>query len=116
MPELSIAMSLAELALREAQQAKALKVNEIEIDVGDWSGVDYEALQFSLNAVLQSEEMLRQSKLIINRCKPKMHCKTCHHDFTPKVMYCTRCDSCGAETVELREGRELSLKSLVIED
>ena len=47
----------------EAQQAKALKVNEIEIDVGDWSGVDQEALQFSLNAVLQSEDMLRKRKL-----------------------------------------------------
>ena len=113
MHELSIAMSIAELAIKEAQQAKALKINEIEIEVGDWSGVDYNALQFSLDAVLKSTNLLQNTKLIIHRCKPLMYCTTCQSDFTPPAMYCTTCKVCGAETVELKQGKELSLKSQI---
>ena len=116
MHELSIAMSIADLAVQEAQQANASRINEIEIDVGDWSGVDYDALQFSLDAVLKSTEILKDAKLTINRYKPLMECKTCQSSFTPQHMYCMKCSICGAESVELKQGKELSLKSLIIED
>ncbi len=116
MHELSIAMSIAELALAEAQKAKAVKVKEIEVEVGDWSGVDYDALQFSLTAVLNAEAVLKETKLNMIRRTPVMHCKECNCDFTPTAMYITQCETCGGEAIELKQGKELSLLSLIIED
>ncbi len=116
MHELSIAMSIAELVLGEAEKAKAVKVKEIEIEIGDWSGVDHEALLFSLTAVLKSEAVLKDTIANVIRRKPIMHCNSCRTDFTPPNMYTIKCENCGADTIELKQGKELSLLSLIIED
>ncbi len=116
MHELSIAMSIADLALDEARKADAKQVKELEIEVGEWAGVDSESLLFSLDAVMKSNPVLCYAKVTLHKYPPLMHCSCCHSDFRPKAQYIRLCALCGAEDVELLHGRELSLKSLIVDD
>ncbi len=116
MHELSVAMSIADLALDEARKAEAKQIKELEVEIGEWAGVDSEGLLFSLDAVLKSNPVLRHTKVTLRKHSPLMHCGSCHSDFRPKAPYIRQCERCGAENVELLHGRELSLKSLTIDD
>lgn len=116
MHELSIAMSIADLALAEARQAKALSVKELDVEIGEWAGVDCDALMFSLDAVIKSDKILQNSKVNLKRVKANMHCDACNADFKPRTPFTRSCEKCGSTKVELTTGRELSLKSLTIDD
>ena len=116
MHELSIAMSIADLVLNEARKANARQVKEIEIEVGEWAGVDCDALMFSLDAVLKSDSILRNTKVNLNKTQPLMHCNDCKKDFKPLVQYMRQCTNCNSDKLTLLQGRELSLKSLLIDD
>ena len=116
MHELSIAMSIADLALDEASKAKAKRIKEIDIEVGERAGVDCDALLFSLDAVLKSDVILKDTKVNLIKHPPLMHCNSCNSDFKPSVQYIRQCEKCGAADIQLLHGRELSLKSLIIDD
>ena len=116
MHELSIAMSIAELALDEARNAKAQDIKEIDLEVGEWAGVDCDALLFSLDAVLKSYSQLQNTKVNLHKLTACMHCRDCGVEFHPKVQYVRQCQSCQSENIQLISGRELSLKSLLIDD
>ena len=116
MHELSIAMSIADLVLDEAGKANAQQIKEIEIEVGEWAGVVCDALMFSLDAVLKSEAILNDTKVILNKIQPLMHCSNCGLDFKPLIQYTRQCANCNSDKLMLLQGRELSLKSLLIDD
>lgn len=116
MHELSIAMSIADLAIDEARKADAKQIKELEIEVGEWAGVDCDALLFSLEAVLKSNAVLRDTKVSFIKHAPSMHCLSCNSDFKPSTQYTKQCANCGSDTTQLIHGRELSLKSLLIDD
>lgn len=116
MHELSIAMSIADLALDEARKANALKIKEIEIEVGEWAGVDCDSLMFSLDAILKSEPSLKETVVNLHKLQPIMHCDGCGQNFKPDVQYIMQCPNCDSEQITLLQGRELSLKSLLIDD
>lgn len=116
MHELSIAMSIADLALDEAAKVHAKTIKELDIEVGEWAGVDCSALLFSLEAVLKTYAILKETKINLLKLSPLMHCAGCGTDFKPSVQYIRECDHCGSPEIELLQGRELSLKSLLIDD
>lgn len=116
MHELSIAMSIADIALEEAIKRHATEVIDIDIEVGLWAGIDCEALLFSLNAAIQYSELLKRCNINIVRKEPLMHCNACLKSFRPKTQYTTNCSICNSEHIKLIQGRELSVVSLNIND
>ena len=48
MHELSIAISIVDTAIKQATMASANRVSEVELDIGIFSGIEYESLEFAL--------------------------------------------------------------------
>ncbi|MGL5786712.1 MAG: hydrogenase maturation nickel metallochaperone HypA [Bacteroidales bacterium] len=116
MHELSIAMSIVDIALEEAKMLNATEVIDIDIEVGHWAGVDCDALLFSLDAAKQYSPLLKKSKINLIRKEPLMYCEGCNKEFRPDVQYVTNCALCNSEKIKLIQGRELSVLSLNIKD
>ena len=113
MHELSIAISIVDLAIDQANRASAESVSEVELDIGTLSGIEYEALEFSLG-VAAKDTMLENTRFRINRVEPIAECPDCSHVYTPEGMF-SHCPHCEKAGVRLIRGTELQIKSLLVE-
>jgi len=86
MHELSIAISIVDLAIDQAVQASANSVSEVELDIGIFSGIEYEALEFSLG-VASKDTMLEETMFRINRVEPVAECPDCGHLYSPEGVF-----------------------------
>ncbi|MFH0757271.1 MAG: hydrogenase maturation nickel metallochaperone HypA [Bacteroidota bacterium] len=66
MHEMSIALSIVDLADEQANLAHAGKIIEIELDIGTMSGVEVEALNFALE-IAAMDTLLEAAVVKINR-------------------------------------------------
>lgn len=112
MHEFSIAVSIVDIAIAEANKVQAEKISEIEIEVGQASGVVKEALEFALESVVKGT-VLEHSKIIILEIPAIAQCTTCKHNF-PIVGSLGSCPECGDITANLVSGRELKVKTITI--
>ncbi len=106
-------MSIVEIASDYARKADASVVKEIEIEVGLLSGVVLDALEFSLEAAVKESILEGASRNIIT-IPGKARCTSCSHVFEIQDLY-TVCPSCGTPAPEIIQGRELRVKSLLVE-
>jgi len=113
MHEFSIALNIVEIATETAKANHAEKVNEIEVDIGDMSGVIYEALEFALQSAIKGT-MLENSRFKLNRIKAKAVCLDCRHDFEPED-YLSACGNCGSFNIQIVRGREMKVKSINVD-
>ena len=65
MHELSLAMSIADIAKKTAIKENATNVKEIEIEVGEWAGVDTGALKFSLEVTIAKNDLFKDCNIAI---------------------------------------------------
>lgn len=113
MHEMSIALSIIDLASEQAKAANARKIMEIELDIGSMSGVEIEALNFALEvAVLDS--MLESSHIKINHIKAVSECLECGHSFDSETII-NPCPKCNELNTQIIKGKELQVKSILIE-
>jgi hydrogenase nickel incorporation protein HypA/HybF len=113
MHELSIAISIVELAIDQALKASAQRVSEVELDVGLLSGIEYEALEFSLG-VAARDTLLEKTQFKINRVEPVAECPDCGHLYRPEGVF-SHCPECKKAGIRLIRGTELQIKSLLVE-
>lgn len=113
MHELSIAMSIVEIAEENIKQANLSKVTEIELDVGELSGVVYEALEFAMVEAVK-DTVLQNAVRKINRIPGKAKCNDCGCEFEAEDIY-TPCPKCASFDSEVINGKELKVKSLIAE-
>jgi hydrogenase nickel incorporation protein HypA/HybF len=113
MHELTIAISIVDLAIKQARAASANSVLEVELDIGTLSGIEYTSLEFGLKAAVK-DTMLEHTKFRINRIEPFAECPRCKHSFTPDGRF-GRCPECREIGTYLVRGGELRIKSLLIE-
>ena len=113
MHELSLAMEVVELAAREAQKHGVSRILEMEIDVGDLSGVDAETFQSALEMVVGNT--LLEKTLIRVMCKPgRGVCSDCNEEFEMRERL-SRCPLCNGFPSEISGGEEFRVVSLVAE-
>lgn len=113
MHELSIAMSIIEIAEENARREKARIINEIELDIGTQAGVVLEALDFAMQSAVQGT-MLESARVKINTIPAKAACAACQHEFYVEDVF-NPCPECGNPFSEIIQGRELKVKSLKVE-
>jgi hydrogenase nickel incorporation protein HypA/HybF len=113
MHELSIATNIFDIAGEYAEKAKAKAVLEIEIEVGELSGVVIEALEFAMENIEKSR-VLKNAKWNINKIPGKVLCQNCHYEFDTDDFY-TACPKCGEYRQEIVQGRELRVKSITVD-
>ena len=113
MHELSIAISIVDMAVKQAAMASAKRVSEVELDIGTLSGIEYESLEFALD-VAAKETILEETLFRINRVEPVAECPACKHLYTPEGIF-SHCPECKKSGIRLIRGTELQIKSLLVE-
>lgn len=113
MHELSIAMSIVDTVIKQAEAASAGDVVEVELDIGVYSGIEVESLEFSLD-VATKDSILEKTVFRINRVEAVAECPDCHHLYTPEGVF-SHCPECKQPGIRLIRGTELQIKSLLVE-
>ena len=113
MHELSIAMSIVDIAEKEVKKHGASKVDEIEILIGSLAGVELDALDFVWQAAIQ-DTVLADAQKHIHYLKAKAKCLECETTFNLEQAY-DNCPKCGSYLKELLQGKELKVKRLILE-
>ncbi|MDI3256868.1 MAG: hydrogenase maturation nickel metallochaperone HypA [Kyrpidia sp.] len=111
MHELSIAHSLAELAIEEAGSLGMRRVRALYVKLGMLAGVVKEALHFSFDVVIQGTP-LEGAELIIEDVPVVVYCSRCQEERTLPEPLPMRCPVCGTRTAEVLHGREMELYAL----
>jgi hydrogenase nickel incorporation protein HypA/HybF len=114
MHELSIAMSIVDLALEEARN-RAVTVEAVHLDLGPLSGVVGDALQFSWDIACQGTP-IEGSRLVIREIPVEIHCTTCNANRTLDSMQWLCCPVCGTPALEVIHGKELAITALEVRD
>ena len=113
MHELSIVHHILEIATQEVKKANAVSVDQIDLDIGVLSGIEMEALLFAWDACVPNT-VLSGAKRQINRIPATSQCLVCQHEFEVNDHFAP-CPLCGDYQTELLRGKELKIKSLVVE-
>ena len=113
MHEFSLAKQIVETVEEEAKKREASKVLSIEIEVGTFSGVVLEALDFALQEA-RKNSVLETAEIKLTEVQAKAICKRCNHAFELDDFFgvCTRCQSLE---YDMTAGKELKIKSFRID-
>ena len=112
MHELSIVMGIIEIAERQANAANATVVDEVELDIGTLSGIEMGALEFAWKQAVR-ETMLEHAVKKINRIAAKAKCVDCDTEFAIENYY-DACPVCGEHLINIIQGKELRVKTLLV--
>ncbi len=115
MHELSVAHNLIETAEKAARKAEATRVQAVHLRLGKLSGIVKDALLFSYE-VATLGTLLEGSKLIVEELPVIVYCAACKTETILLDIQRFRCSVCNSPTGDIRQGRELELVSLEIED
>lgn len=112
MHELSIVMSIVDIAQQQAEKAGATKVDEIEIDIGYLSTVEMNAFEFAWSQAVK-DTILEGTVKKINRIPGIAKCSDCDATFSIEQLY-DACPECGRHLISIVQGKELRVKSMVV--
>lgn len=115
MHELSIAMSIVEVAAAEAERHGAVQVTAVHLRWGPLSGVVKEAL-LSAFELAREGSPLERSGLVIEDVPILAYCPQCRSDCSVESIQQLCCRTCGTPTPHVVSGRELEITALEIAD
>ena len=114
MHELSIAMSMVEMAAEEAARRGGAQVCAIHLKLGPLSGVVREALLFSYEVACEGTP-LEGSRLVIEDVPVVVFCPACAEERTLASVQKFFCPACGTPTSQVLRGKELEVVALELE-
>lgn len=114
MHELSIAISIVEIAQEESERLGG-RVSAVHLKLGPMAGVVKDALLFSYEIACQ-DTPLAGSRLVIEDMPLVAFCPHCEEQRVLKSVQWLCCSECGTPTPDVRGGRELELFAMEIEE
>ena len=114
MHEMSLAVSIVDLAVEAAEREGGRLVSEVEIEVGNMAGVMADALQFCLEAAARTT-IVEGAAFKFVEISGMGECPSCRNNFATASFYAA-CPDCGQEGVAVSGGQDLRIISLVIEE
>ncbi len=112
MHEFTIALNIIDIAKSEAEKAHVSEISQIEIEIGQASGVVREALEFALESAVKNS-VLEKASVVIIEIGSIAECNVCKHKFETDSLIGI-CPQCGEITTNLISGRELKVKSITL--
>ncbi|MBL7739181.1 MAG: hydrogenase maturation nickel metallochaperone HypA [Chitinophagaceae bacterium] len=112
MHELSIVMNIIQIAEEESARNNASAVEEIELDIGELSGIELSAFEFAWEQAIKST-LLDGSARKINHIPGEGQCIECEAVFPMHRLY-DPCPVCGKHYITVTKGKELKVRSLVL--
>jgi hydrogenase nickel incorporation protein HypA/HybF len=96
-----------------AREAKASRVTEVRLRIGELAEVIDDALQFAFEA-LSPETMTDGGTLVIEHVEARSRCSVCGCEFKHDRLHWT-CPECESLATELIQGKELYIDAIEIE-
>ncbi|NCO68061.1 MAG: hypothetical protein COY75_03605 [Nitrospirae bacterium CG_4_10_14_0_8_um_filter_41_23] len=113
MHEVSIALSLLDIAKRYCDREGYKGIESIGVKIGKASGVMSEALLFAFDAV-KIDTIAEKAHLIIDEIPVSGFCSTCNNNFSVEETYVLCCPRCGDISFRLETGRELDIYEMEV--
>src|SRR5262245_49707335 len=113
MHELSIAMSIVEMAEQEAQHHGG-RVAAVHLKLGMLSGVVKEVLLSSYE-MASADTALEGSRLMVEEVSIVVYCPSCQAQRQIKSAQWFCCPECGTPTSDVVQGKELEVVALEIQ-
>jgi hydrogenase nickel incorporation protein HypA/HybF len=114
MHELSIAMSIVELAEEEAER-RGVQIEAVHLKLGALSGVVKEALLSCYEMACEGTE-LQGSRLVVEDVPVIIFCPHCQAQRTLTSLQLFACPECGTPAWEVIQGKELEVVALEIKE
>jgi hydrogenase nickel incorporation protein HypA/HybF len=115
MHELSIAVSIVEMAEEEADHRGSARVNAVHLQLGGLAGVVKDALLASYELACEGTS-LQGSRLIIEELPVLVYCPKCREPRALESVQWFACPECKSPTSEVIQGRELRVVALEIQE
>jgi hydrogenase nickel incorporation protein HypA/HybF len=112
MHELAIAQSILGIVEETVRKNNATDVTELELEIGVFAGIEYESLEFALK-VISNNSILSNAVIVVIKPEGKANCLECGITFRLENLFAT-CPGCNGYKYKITEGKELRVKSLVI--
>lgn len=112
MHELSIVLSILDIAEKQVKEHHAHSVEEIELEIGQLAGVEWDALDFAWEAATKNTA-LEHAQRSVTRIDGAAKCLECSLVFSAENLF-TPCPQCGSYFSDFIRGKELRIKSLTI--
>lgn len=115
MHELSIVESVVDAVTETAARYPGAQVKSVKLRVGVLAAVVRESLEFCWELATVGTP-LAGAALVVNSVPIVLHCAACGQDAEIDGVQSFRCPNCGELAADLRQGRELEIESIEIED
>lgn len=110
MHEMSLAQSVAELIMQEMERHPGRELLEVEITVGERSGVEPDTFRTAMGAVIRTTPWPEADVTLITE-KAEAECLMCGHRFRP-LSPGNECPRCGSGACGVVAGMAFRLSSL----
>jgi hydrogenase nickel incorporation protein HypA/HybF len=115
MHELSLVTSIVESVTESLAAYPGARVLEVRLKVGALGAVVEDSLQFCYG-IASEGTALEGSRLVVKLLPVVMHCEPCGQDVTLEGLQSFRCPICGSLCNDLRQGRELEIEAIEIDE
>ncbi len=115
MHELSIAMSIVEMAQEEAERRGKVTVQAVHLRLGLLCGVVKEALLSSYEMACE-DTPLKGSRLLVEEIPVEVYCPVCAMVRPLSTIQMFTCSECGTPTPTILRGKELEVVALEISE
>ncbi len=112
MHELAVTQSILDLALKNAKQANATQVTDINLVIGKLSSIVDDSVQFYWELIAK-DTICEKAILHFERIPARLLCQDCKIEYTLDSEL-TPCPSCGSNRVNILTGNEFRLESIEI--
>ena len=115
MHELSIVSSVVDTVTESMAAYPGSRVVEVRLRIGALASVVVDSLEFCWGIATEGTP-LAGARLVVNTVPVVMHCAVCAADVELEGVQSFRCPRCGEPSSDLRQGRELDIDSIEIDD
>jgi hydrogenase nickel incorporation protein HypA/HybF len=115
MHELSIVQSVVTTVTEAMTAHRGVQIRSVRLKVGALSGVVEGALQFGYGIATEGT-MLEGSRLTVAHMPVVIYCKPCGELRELPGVQSFRCPVCNTPSGDIRQGRELEIESVEIEE
>jgi hydrogenase nickel incorporation protein HypA/HybF len=115
MHELSIAASIVDSVSETVEAYPGATVKQVRLRIGALASVIEDSLKFCWEITVEGTS-LQGAELVVHIVPVMAHCSACGKDGELASLQSFRCPHCGEPVTDLRQGRELEIESIEIDE
>jgi hydrogenase nickel incorporation protein HypA/HybF len=113
MHEVSIALSILEIARGYCEREGCKGIGSIKVKIGRASGVLPDALLFAFDTA-KAGTIAEKAALTIEEIPVSGFCNTCNNNFSVEEAYILCCPKCGGTSFRVETGQELDISEMEV--